>query len=55
MGVYFQSLYEGQDRTPVKVLDLVDVQQIDVLEDYQLLIVLAGASDPVCYKLGPIN
>lgn len=41
-GVYFQSLYEGQNRTPVRKLELLDVQQIDVLEEYQLLIVLSG-------------
>ena len=44
MGVYFQALGEGRNRTPLKVLDLVDVQQIDVLEEYQLLIVLSGKS-----------
>ncbi|KAG9080702.1 RHO1 GDP-GTP exchange protein 2, partial [Ceratobasidium sp. 370] len=43
-GVYFQALGEGKNRTPVKVLDLVDVQQIDVLEEYQLLIVLSERS-----------
>lgn len=42
VGVYFQTLAEGRDRTPMKVLDLIDVQQIDVLEEYQLLIILSG-------------
>ncbi|ELU37817.1 Rho guanyl nucleotide exchange factor (Rom2), putative [Rhizoctonia solani AG-1 IA] len=41
-GVYIQSLHGGQ---PVKYLDLPDVQQIDVLEDYQSLIVLSGESN----------
>ncbi|KAF8749120.1 CNH protein [Rhizoctonia solani] len=41
-GVYLQSLHGGQ---PVKYLDLPDVQQIDVLEDYQSLIVLSGESN----------
>ncbi|KAG9073620.1 RHO1 GDP-GTP exchange protein 2 [Ceratobasidium sp. UAMH 11750] len=44
IGVYLQALGEGRNRTPVKVLDLMDVQQIDVLEEYQLLIVLAERS-----------
>jgi hypothetical protein len=30
----------------VKVLALLDVGQVDVLEDYQLLIVLSGARRP---------
>lgn len=42
VGVFFQTLGEGRNRTPLKVLDLVDVQQIDVLEEYQLLVVLSG-------------
>ncbi|KAF9071584.1 CNH domain-containing protein [Rhodocollybia butyracea] len=39
-GVYFSDLREV-NRDPVKVLALLDVTQIDVLEDYQLLIVLS--------------
>ena len=42
-GVYISNLWEPQ-REPMKVLALQDVTQVDVLEDYQLLIVLAGAS-----------
>lgn len=40
-GVYMSNLWE-QGREPVKVLALLDVTQVDVLEDYQLLIVLSG-------------
>jgi hypothetical protein len=40
-GVYFQSLHD-EVGTPTRRLDLPDVQQIDILEDYQLLIVLSG-------------
>ncbi|KAG8732433.1 RHO1 GDP-GTP exchange protein 2 [Ceratobasidium sp. 423] len=40
-GVYFQSLHNGQLGKPIKKLQLTDVQQIDILEDYQLLVVLA--------------
>ncbi|KAK7056393.1 RHO1 GDP-GTP exchange protein 2 [Paramarasmius palmivorus] len=39
-GVYISDLREI-DKDPVKVLALLDVVQIDVLEDYQLLIVLS--------------
>ncbi len=39
-GVYLSNLWEN--REPTKVLALLDVTQIDVLEDYQLLIVLSG-------------
>ncbi|KAF8637624.1 hypothetical protein AX17_002693 [Amanita inopinata Kibby_2008] len=39
-GVYISDLRE-RNRDPVKVLALLDVTQIDVLEDYQLLIVLS--------------
>ena len=41
-GVYLSNLWEPS-REPTKVLALQDVTQVDVLEDYQLLIVLAGA------------
>ena len=40
-GVYISDLRET-NRDPVKVLALLDVSQVDVLEDYQLLIVLSG-------------
>jgi RHO1 GDP-GTP exchange protein 1/2 len=40
-GVYMSNLWEP-NRDPVKVLALLDVTQVDVLEDYQLLIVLSG-------------
>ncbi|KAJ6581895.1 CNH domain-containing protein [Mycena capillaripes] len=39
-GVYIADLQEP-DKDPVKVLALVDVGQVDVLEDFQLLIVLS--------------
>lgn len=40
-GVYISDITQrGQD--PVQVLSLVDVMQVDVLEDQDLLIVLAG-------------
>ncbi|KAI0642272.1 CNH-domain-containing protein [Trametes meyenii] len=39
-GIYLSNLME-RNREPVKVLALKDVEQVDVLEDYQLLIVLA--------------
>ena len=42
-GVYISDLREV-DKDPVKVLALLDVVQVDVLEDYQLLIVLSGKS-----------
>jgi hypothetical protein len=40
-GVYLSDLREPT-RDPVKVLALLDVSQVDVLEEYQLLIVLSG-------------
>ena len=40
-GVYVSDLREPS-REPVKVLALLEVTQIDILEDYQLLIALAG-------------
>ena len=40
-GVYLSNLAE-RNREPVKVLALKDVAQVDVFEDYQLLIVLSG-------------
>jgi CNH domain len=40
-GVYLSDLRAG-NQDPVKVLELLDVSQVDVLEEYQLLIVLSG-------------
>jgi hypothetical protein len=40
--VYISDL-QDISKDPVKVLALLDVSQVDVLEDYQLLIVLSGA------------
>lgn len=40
-GVYISDLREV-GREPVKVLTLLEVSQVDVLEEYQLLIVLSG-------------
>jgi hypothetical protein len=42
-GVYFQDLREP-NREPIKVLALTDVAQVDVLDEYGLLIVLSGQS-----------
>ncbi|KAG8723138.1 RHO1 GDP-GTP exchange protein 2 [Ceratobasidium sp. 395] len=44
IGVFVQALGDGKSRTPAKVLDLPDVQQIDVLEECQLLVILSGRS-----------
>ncbi|KAJ8521220.1 hypothetical protein ONZ45_g2019 [Pleurotus djamor] len=44
-GVYISDL-KDPNRDPVKVLILLDVAQVDVLEDYQLLIVLSDYNDP---------
>jgi hypothetical protein len=40
-GVYISDLRET-NKDPTRVLALLDVEQVDVLEDYQLLIVLSG-------------
>lgn len=40
-GVYISDLRDV-NKDPVKVLALLEVVQIDVLEDYSLLIVLSG-------------
>ena len=40
-GVYFSDLREP-NRDPVKVVALPDVAQLDILDEYQLLIVLSG-------------
>ncbi|KAG8694516.1 RHO1 GDP-GTP exchange protein 2, partial [Ceratobasidium sp. 395] len=44
LGVFLQALGDDEDKALAKILDLADVQQIDVLEEHQLLIVLAGGS-----------
>ena len=51
-GVYFQDLREP-NREPIKVLALTDVAQVDVLDEYGLLIVLSGESSAtVAWLLG---
>lgn len=50
-GVYISDLREV-DRDPIRVLALLDVLQVDVLEDYQLLIVLSG-KPTLCVKVLP--
>lgn len=40
-GVYVSDLRDPS-KDPVKVLPLLEVTQVDVLEDYALLIVLSG-------------
>lgn len=44
-GVYISDLRDIS-KDPVKVLGLLDVLQVDVLEEYQLLIVLSGECPP---------
>jgi hypothetical protein len=39
-GVYFSNLRDEKLRQPVKVINLLDVTQVDVIEEFQLLIVL---------------
>ncbi|ORX40726.1 CNH domain-domain-containing protein [Kockovaella imperatae] len=39
-GVYFSNLRDVKLRDPVKVINLLDVTQVDVIEEFQLLIVL---------------
>ncbi|WVQ84886.1 hypothetical protein IAT38_007049 [Cryptococcus sp. DSM 104549] len=39
-GVYFSNLRDEKLRDPVKVIALLDVTQVDVIEEFQLLIVL---------------
>jgi hypothetical protein len=41
-GVYFSNLHDDKLREPVKVIILPDVTQVDVIEEFQLLIVLSG-------------
>ncbi|WVN90682.1 uncharacterized protein L203_105924 [Cryptococcus depauperatus CBS 7841] len=39
-GVYFANLRDEKLREPVKVINLIDVTQVDVIEEFQVLIVL---------------
>jgi len=39
-GVYFSNLRDEKLREPMKVINLLDVTQVDVIEEFQLLIVL---------------
>ncbi|KAG8713192.1 RHO1 GDP-GTP exchange protein 2 [Ceratobasidium sp. 395] len=55
VGVFFQCLSEGRVWTPVKVLDLPNVRQIDVLEEHQLLIVLSGQKPRRSILTFPLN
>ncbi|KAG6822930.1 hypothetical protein H0H92_012000 [Tricholoma furcatifolium] len=48
-GVYISDLRDS-GREPVRVLALLDVSQVDVLEDYQLLIVLSGKPPSPTHK-----
>ena len=49
-GIYFSDS-RNVSRPPVRVLALQDVTQIDVLEEYQLLIVLSGKFNSPCLLL----
>lgn len=40
-GIYLSEI-QDINRDPVKVVAILDVTQVDVLEEYQLLVVLAG-------------
>ena len=54
-GVYLSDLRDLK-REPVKVLSLLDVEQVDVLEDYRLLIVLSGEFSFIfCTKKGQLK
>ncbi|KAG9080357.1 RHO1 GDP-GTP exchange protein 2 [Ceratobasidium sp. 370] len=44
-GVFFGMSSEGRSQTLVKVLDLPDIQQVDMLEEHKILIVLSGKWD----------
>lgn len=41
IGVYFADLGD-RSKNPVHVLNLPDIVQVDVLEEYDLLVVLSG-------------
>ena len=51
-GVYLSDFRE-RNRDPVKVLGLREVLQVDVLEDYQLLIVLSGMKSTYLHRSQP--
>lgn len=53
-GVYISDFRET-NREPTKVLALLDVVQVDVLEDYQLLIVLSGEYSGNAFPTGGLN
>lgn len=42
-GVYFSNHRDERLRHPTKVISMPDVTQVDVLEEFQLLVVLSGA------------
>ena len=48
-GIYLSDFRE-RNRDPVKVLGLREVLQVDVLEDYQLLVVLSGRTASPHYR-----
>ena len=48
-GIYLSDFRE-RNRDPVKVLGLREVLQVDVLEDYQLLVVLSGRAVTLHYR-----
>ena len=41
-GVYFSNHRDERLRHPTKVISMPDVNQVDVLEEFQLLVVLSG-------------
>jgi hypothetical protein len=41
-GVYFSNHRDERLRHPTKVISMPDVTQVDVLEEFQLLVVLSG-------------
>jgi hypothetical protein len=49
-GVYLANLL-AKDKAPIKVIAVANVTQVDVLEEYGILIVLAGKSK-VCFLCG---
>ena len=51
-GIYLSDFRE-RNRDPVKVLGLREVLQVDVLEDYQLLVVLSGRTAILYYRTWP--
>ncbi|EIW79346.1 RhoGEF Rgf2 [Coniophora puteana RWD-64-598 SS2] len=53
-GVYLSDLWEP-NRDPVKVVALLDVSQVDVLEEYQLLIVLSAERQVITFPLDALD